>query len=75
MYDAGFYYWKEQEIVSFSKMSGSALESAQPHVERVPRARSRRVKQPVYEADHSRPCGAEVEHKWSYTCMPLHLPS
>jgi hypothetical protein len=57
MYDAGFYFWKEQEIVSFSKMSESALVSTQPGV---PRARSQKVKQPVYEADHSPPCGAEV---------------
>ena len=70
MYDAGFYLWKEQEIVSFSKMFKSALESTQPRAEQVPRTRSWKVKQPVYEAAHLPPCGAEVEHKWSYTCMP-----
>ena len=74
MYDAEFHFWQEQEIVSFSKMSGSALDSIQPCIEWVPKARSRKVKQPVYEGDCSPPRGAEVEHKWSYTCTaPIYL--
>jgi hypothetical protein len=68
--DRGFESREGLRLFLFTIVSRPALGPTQPSVQWVPAALSQGVKRPQSEADHSPPCGAEVEE-----CVELYLHS